>query len=200
MSGQQKFYITTAISYPNGPPHIGHAYEAHRHRRDRALRAARRQGRVLPHRHRRARPQDEADGRQGGPQPAGAGRPQLGSAFARWTRRSTSPTTISSAPRRSGTTARRRRSGGAWRERKRRHLPEEIRRLVLRARRGLLRREARRRVGPDGVRVRAAGHAGRVVRGGDLSSSASRPIRTGCSRTTRSTPISSCRASAGTRW
>jgi methionyl-tRNA synthetase len=23
-----KFYITTAISYPNGPPHIGHAYEA----------------------------------------------------------------------------------------------------------------------------------------------------------------------------
>ena len=25
---KQKFYITTAISYPNGPPHIGHAYEA----------------------------------------------------------------------------------------------------------------------------------------------------------------------------
>ena len=22
------FYISTAISYPNGPPHIGHAYEA----------------------------------------------------------------------------------------------------------------------------------------------------------------------------
>jgi methionyl-tRNA synthetase len=28
MSGRQKFYITTAISYPNGAPHIGHAYEA----------------------------------------------------------------------------------------------------------------------------------------------------------------------------
>ena len=28
MSGQTKFYITTAISYPNGAPHIGHAYEA----------------------------------------------------------------------------------------------------------------------------------------------------------------------------
>jgi methionyl-tRNA synthetase len=28
MSGPQKFYITTAISYPNGEPHIGHAYEA----------------------------------------------------------------------------------------------------------------------------------------------------------------------------
>jgi len=28
MSGQQKLYITTAISYPNGSPHLGHAYEA----------------------------------------------------------------------------------------------------------------------------------------------------------------------------
>ena len=28
MSGPTKFYITTAISYPNGQPHIGHAYEA----------------------------------------------------------------------------------------------------------------------------------------------------------------------------
>jgi methionyl-tRNA synthetase len=28
MPGKQPFYITTAISYPNGPPHIGHAYEA----------------------------------------------------------------------------------------------------------------------------------------------------------------------------
>ena len=27
MSGGEPFYITTAISYPNGPPHIGHAYE-----------------------------------------------------------------------------------------------------------------------------------------------------------------------------
>ncbi len=26
-AGKQPFYITTAISYPNGPPHIGHAYE-----------------------------------------------------------------------------------------------------------------------------------------------------------------------------
>ncbi len=28
MSEKQPFYITTAISYPNGRPHIGHAYEA----------------------------------------------------------------------------------------------------------------------------------------------------------------------------
>jgi methionyl-tRNA synthetase len=27
MADKQKFYITTAISYPNGAPHIGHAYE-----------------------------------------------------------------------------------------------------------------------------------------------------------------------------
>ncbi len=28
MAEKQKYYITTAISYPNGAPHIGHAYEA----------------------------------------------------------------------------------------------------------------------------------------------------------------------------
>ncbi|MEO1720305.1 MAG: methionine--tRNA ligase, partial [Pseudomonadota bacterium] len=27
MSSQPKFYVTTAISYPNGVPHVGHAYE-----------------------------------------------------------------------------------------------------------------------------------------------------------------------------
>ena len=37
------YYITTAIAYPNGAPHIGHAYEADRHRCHRALHAARRQ-------------------------------------------------------------------------------------------------------------------------------------------------------------
>src|SRR5712672_3510396 len=28
MADKPRYYITTAISYPNGPPHIGHAYEA----------------------------------------------------------------------------------------------------------------------------------------------------------------------------
>src|ERR1700676_1143876 len=28
MSTRPRYYITTAISYPNGVPHIGHAYEA----------------------------------------------------------------------------------------------------------------------------------------------------------------------------
>ena len=27
MTAQPRYYITTAISYPNAPPHIGHAYE-----------------------------------------------------------------------------------------------------------------------------------------------------------------------------
>ncbi len=27
MMQRPKFYLTTAIAYPNGPPHIGHAYE-----------------------------------------------------------------------------------------------------------------------------------------------------------------------------
>jgi len=28
MAEQPRYYVTTAIAYPNGPPHIGHAYEA----------------------------------------------------------------------------------------------------------------------------------------------------------------------------
>src|SRR5882762_4831204 len=28
MADKPRFYVTTAISYPNGVPHIGHAYEA----------------------------------------------------------------------------------------------------------------------------------------------------------------------------
>src|SRR5512134_3158115 len=28
MATKPRFYITTAIAYPNGAPHIGHAYEA----------------------------------------------------------------------------------------------------------------------------------------------------------------------------
>ena len=28
MSDKRSYYITTAISYPNDAPHIGHAYEA----------------------------------------------------------------------------------------------------------------------------------------------------------------------------
>ena len=155
-----------------------------RHRRDRALRAARRQGRVLPDRHRRARPQDEADGAEGGALPRARWPTATRRAFARWRRRSTSPTTISSARRSRGTTARRRKSGGAWQRRaQRRHLPQEVRRLVLRARRGVLRREGDHARAGRRAR-RSAGHAGGMVRGGHLllpplrlPGQAARPLR-----------------------
>src|SRR5260370_37137660 len=28
MADKPRYYLTTTIAYPNGPPHIGHAYEA----------------------------------------------------------------------------------------------------------------------------------------------------------------------------
>ena len=60
----EPFYITTAIAYPNGRPHIGHAYEAIA--ADAIARYRRLAGprRVLHDRHRRAWPEDGAD-RQG---------------------------------------------------------------------------------------------------------------------------------------
>ena len=59
----------------------------------------------------------------------------------------------------------------------------DVRRLVLGARRGLSMPRARRRSAPDGVRAGTAGIAGRMDRGGDAISSASRPTRTSCSST-----------------
>ncbi len=128
-----------------------------RHRRHRALRAARRQGRVLPHRHRRARPQDEADGRQGGPDAARACRPQY-QAFsrdgraARPVQRRLHPHHRAASLPRIGRDLAAHGEGG-------RHLPQELRRLVLGARRGLLQRERDRsrrrqvRRGPQGTPV-----------------------------------------------
>ena len=58
----EPFYITTAISYPNGPPHIGHAYEAIA--ADAIARFQRAQGRDVrfSDRHRRAWPEDGPGG------------------------------------------------------------------------------------------------------------------------------------------
>jgi len=55
------FYITTAIAYPNGNPHIGHAYEAIA--TDALARFQRLDGKdvFLPDRHRRARVEDDPD-------------------------------------------------------------------------------------------------------------------------------------------
>ena len=58
----EPYYITTAISYPNGPPHIGHAYEAIA--ADAIARFQRAQGRDvrLSDRDRRAWPEDGPGG------------------------------------------------------------------------------------------------------------------------------------------
>ena len=49
------FYVTTPIYYVNAAPHLGHAYTHDRRRHPRPPHAPARRGRVLPHRHRRAR-------------------------------------------------------------------------------------------------------------------------------------------------
>ena len=71
-------------------------------RRHRPLAAARRPRGLFPHRHRRARPQDGADRRAGRAHDARAGRSQCAALQATLPRRSTSRTTISSAPPRRG--------------------------------------------------------------------------------------------------
>ena len=101
------FYVTTPIYYVNDVPHIGHAYTTVAGRRAHPLAPALRRRRLLPHRHRRARPQGPAGGRG-----AGASRPQeLGRSDERAVPRrvgrcSTSRTTTSSAPPSPATTRR----------------------------------------------------------------------------------------------
>ena len=138
-----------------------------RDRCHRALRAARRQGRVLPDRHRRARPQDEADGGQGRADAARARRPQLralprdGRGARPLQRRLHPHHRAAPLPRVA------RRSGGAWR----RPATSSSKKYAgwYSVRDEAFYNEKRdRRVG-DGRRApRPAGHAGRVDRGGDL--------------------------------
>ena len=70
------FYVTTPIFYVNAAPHLGHAYTTIAADVARAAHAPARGGRVLPHRHRRARRAGRAGGRARGRHAAGAGRPQ----------------------------------------------------------------------------------------------------------------------------
>ena len=186
MSGQQKFYITTAISYPNGVAAYRPRLRGDRHRRHRALRAARRQGRVLPDRHRRARPQDEADGGQGGPDARASSPTATPRASARWPRRSACPTTTSSAPPSRATTARRRRSGGAWRQNGDIFLKKYAGWYSVRDEAFYDESET------DGRRRTACAAARRARRSSGPrrrpTSSGSRPTRTSCSPTTRSNP------------
>ena len=165
MSGQQKFYITTAISYPNGEPHIGHAYEAIA--TDVIARFERADGKDvffltgtdehgLKMRQTAAKldvsPRALADKNSARFREMVATLGLSNDDFIRTTE-----------PRHYAA------SEEIWRrmEAQRRHLPEGVRRLVLGARRGLLQRDRdhrrRRRRAP-----RAAGHARRVDGGGDV--------------------------------
>ena len=73
-----RFYITTAIDYVNGRPHLGHAYE--KVLADVIARVHRQRGRhhVLPDRDRRAWTEDRACRRGGGAESAGLRRRALG--------------------------------------------------------------------------------------------------------------------------
>ena len=70
------FYVTTPIYYVNAAPHLGHAYTTIGGRHPRPPPSPARRGRVLPHRHRRARRAGRAGGRARGGHAAGARRPQ----------------------------------------------------------------------------------------------------------------------------
>ena len=96
---RMSFYITTAIYYVNGAPHLGPRLRDDRDRRARAPHAPARRGRVLPHRHRRARRAGRRRGRRPqGIDAPGAGRPQRRALQGAGCRSWTSPTTSSSAP------------------------------------------------------------------------------------------------------
>ena len=187
-----------AISYPNGKPHIGHAYEviatdalARFQRLDgkdvffltgtdehglKMLQTAEQEG---------ITPRELAD-RNSAELPA------------RWPRRSAAPTTTSSAPPSRATTrpcqAIWKAMAGQWR-----HLPATATPAGTRSATRPITTRRRPTLGEDGVRYGAAGHAGRMGRGGELflpplrlSGPAARALR-GATRT------SSGRRSAATR-
>ena len=185
MADKPRYYLTTAIAYPNGAPHIGHAYEADRDRRDRALQAARRLRCLLPHRHRRARHQDAADRGAEGITPRATGRAQRAALPGLVERLQLLERRLHPHHRGAPSSLLAGDLGAHGGER--RHLSVEIFRLVLGARRGLLRRERdhARRQGRSASARRARRSSGWRRR---AISSSSPPIRTSCSISTRGVP------------
>ena len=196
MAEKPRYYITTAIAYPNGAPHIGHAYEAIA--TDAIARFMRLDGYDVYF----LTGTDEH------------GIKMLQTA----TREGITPRELveRNVPRFQAMVERLNCSNDDFirttEERhhrvvagdlgadggERRHLPVEIFRLVLGARRGLLRR------GRDHASTpRASGSARRARRSSGwrrrATSSSSPPIRTSCSTSTRACPISCCRRSGSTR-
>ena len=192
MSGKP-YYITTAIAYPNGAPHIGHAYEAIA--TDAIARFMRLDGYDVffltgTDEHGIKMLQTAAKAKL---TPRATGRAQRAALpghgeDAQLLERRFHPhhraAPLSRLGRDLGAHA-----GG------RRHLSRQIFRLVLGARRSLLRRErdAARRQGPaarSATARRSNGSRRRAI------SSGSRRMPTSCSSSTRAIPISCCRRSA----
>ena len=100
-----RFYVTTPIYYVNDVPHIGHAYTTVVGRRADPLAPALGRRRLLPHRHRRARPEGAAGGRGTGHHAPGVVDGTARRFRETWDT-STSPTTTTSARPSRGTTGR----------------------------------------------------------------------------------------------
>ena len=186
MPVKQPFYITTAISYPNGAPHIGHAYEAIA--TDAIARFMRLDGYdvyfLTGTDEHGMKMQQTATARASPPRelrrPQHAAVPRHGRAAGLLERRFHPHHRGAPPPRVRGDLAA---HAGEWR-----HLSRQICRLVLGARRGLLRRErersstSRRCASPPRAR-RSNGSRRRAI------SSGCRPIRTGCSSSTSASRV-----------
>ena len=197
MSGQQKFYITTAISYPNGAPHIGHAYEVIA--TDAIARFKRLDGYdvfFLTGTDEHGQKMLQTRG-EGGHPAERARRPQLRACSARWRgarrlqRRFHPHHRAAPPPRVPGDLAA---HAGATATSTSTRMPAGTR-CATRP----IYAEGETRLGDDGVRRETA--AARRSSGSRrrATSSGSRPTRTSCSPTTSSIRISSCPTSGATR-
>ena len=166
MPAKTPFYITTAISYPNGAPHIGHAYEAIA--TDAIARFMRLDGYdvyFLTGTDEHGQKMQQT-GHARGADRARAARPQRAAVrghgeAARLLERRFHPHHRRAPPPLVG-------GNLAPHGEERRHLSRQIRRLVFGARRGLLRRGRNASERAEGARGVENRHAGRVGGGGEL--------------------------------
>ncbi len=198
MADKPRYYITTAIAYPNGAAAYRPRLRGDRDRRDRALHAARRLRRVLPHRHRRARHQDAADRRPGGHHAAATGRAQRAALPGHGRAARTARTTTSSAPPRSATTAPR---SAIW-ERMEKATATSISTNIPAGTRCATRPITTRSettLERQGRAARPARHAGRMGGGGELFLPALRLSGQAARSLRARIPTSCCRRSGSTR-
>ncbi len=196
MADKPRYYLTTAIAYPNGPPHIGHAYEAIA--TDAIARFMRLDGYDVffltgTDEHGMKMQQTAAKEKLTPRELVERNVPRFQAMVERLEllERRLHPHHRRAPPSRLGRHLAADGGGG-------RHLSRQIFRLVLGARRSLLRRGARpgstRRASASVRRARRSnGSRRRAI------SSGSRPISRSCSISTRGIPTSCCRRSGSTR-